>query len=169
MAAPKHNQFWKNRSTHGREKLFATPELLWEAAQEYFNWCDAHPWYKVEANKNPKALAKDKLIKVPTAIPYTLSGLCIYLDTCENWWREFRKRDTLSKDFMEVIARIEEIVRNQKFTGAAVGAFNHNIIARDLGMVDKGEMGFRDKDGNPADLPPIVKQVMIINGKEIEF
>ena len=40
MAAPKGNQFWMLRSKHGRDKLFATPEALWEAACEYFQWCD---------------------------------------------------------------------------------------------------------------------------------
>ena len=38
MAAPKGNQFWMLRSKHGRDKLFATPEALWEAACEYFQW-----------------------------------------------------------------------------------------------------------------------------------
>ena len=32
------------RSKHGRDKLFATPELLWDAACEYFQWCDENPW-----------------------------------------------------------------------------------------------------------------------------
>ncbi|MFC0183379.1 terminase small subunit [Pseudarcicella hirudinis] len=41
------------------------------------------------------------------------------------------------KIFLEVITRIEEIVYVQKFEGAAVGAFNANIIARDLGLADK--------------------------------
>ena len=48
MAAPKGNQFWKIRSRHGRTKLFETPELLWEAATEYFEWCEANPWNKTE-------------------------------------------------------------------------------------------------------------------------
>ena len=164
MAAPKHNQFWRNRTEHGREKLFATPELLQEAIHQYFNWVDGHPWYRNEAVKSGDLAGT--IVKIPVARPYTLTGLCIYLGASENWWKEFRKNDNLSKDFLAIITRTEEIIRTQKFEGAAVGAFNANIIARDLGMVDKGEMGFRDKDGNPTDPP---KQVMIIGGKEIEF
>ena len=34
MAANLGNQFWKNRSKHGRDKLFATPDLLWQAASD---------------------------------------------------------------------------------------------------------------------------------------
>ena len=55
MAAPLGNQFWKLRSKHGRDYLFATPEALWEAACEYFNWCDGHPWRKNEIVKSSEA------------------------------------------------------------------------------------------------------------------
>jgi|ERR1041385_4294650 hypothetical protein len=137
MAAPKGNQFWKLRSEHGRDYLFATPELLELEISAYFNWVDGHPWYKVEAVKSGDLAGS--LIKVPYARPYTLSGLCIYLNASENYWKEFRKRDGLSDDFMAIISRTEEIIRTQKFEGAAVGAFNANIMARDLGLVDKTE------------------------------
>jgi hypothetical protein len=43
------------------------------------------------------------------------------------------------KDFSQVITRIEKIIYNQKFTGAASGFLNPNIIARDLGLTDKVE------------------------------
>lgn len=166
MAAPTGNQFWKLRSKHGRDKLFETPELLWEAASEYFNWCDAHPWYKVEASKSPYAKKEDRLIKVPTVIPYTLSGLCVYMDASENYWKEFRKRD-LSKDFMAIVLRVEEIIRTQKFTGAAVGAFNASIIARDLGLADKQESRQVDKDGNDVEFGAI--RVILPEGMNIDF
>ena len=50
MAAPKGNQFWKLHSKHGRDTLFSTPDLMWEAACEYFQWCDDNPW-RVVKNK----------------------------------------------------------------------------------------------------------------------
>ena len=134
MAAPKNNQFWKLRSKHGRDKIFKTPELLWEAACEYFQWCDDNPWQKTETTIGTN---KNDIKVTPTERPYTLTGLAIYLDVSSSFWREFRKNEKLSKDFMSVITRIEEIIYTQKFEGAAVGAFNSNIIARDLGLADK--------------------------------
>lgn len=135
MAAPKNNQFWKQRSKHGRDKLFATPELLWEAACEYFEWSDKHPWKKNDfVGGGPKAGAK---VSVDTSRPYTLSGLCLYCDASRDWWNKFRA--SASDDFLGVITRIEEIIYTQKFEGAAVGAFNASVIARDLGLVDKSE------------------------------
>jgi hypothetical protein len=133
MSAPKGNQFWKLRSKHGRDKLFETPELLWEAATEYFNWVDGHPWYKVEAVKSGDNCGD--LIKIPLARPYTLSGFQLYIGASDTFWRKFKADD--HKDFVTVISEIEKAIYTQKFEGAAVGAFNANIIARDLGLTEK--------------------------------
>ena len=129
MAAPYGNQFWKLRSKHGRDKLFSTPDQLWEAASEYFQWCDENP-IESQDNKGTKNINTVKFNR-----PYTIKGLCLYLNTCEAWFKEFKKRD-LSDDFITVCRKIEDIIYNQKFEGAAIGIFNPNIIARDLGLAD---------------------------------
>jgi len=148
MPAPKGNKFWQLRSKHGRDKLFASAGLLWAAACEYFQWCDKHPWLKSEQVKVPAKAVKDEetgkyifppaIVELPTARPYTLHGLCNYLDCNTGYFRTFKRqlKDT-DKDFSAVITRIEETIYQQKFEGAAVGAFNANIIARDLGLVDR--------------------------------
>jgi hypothetical protein len=38
------------------------------------------------------------------------------------------------------IHKIEDIIYDQKFTGAVIGIFKENIIARDLGLTDKKEI-----------------------------
>ena len=145
MAAPTGNQFWKNRSEHGRQKLFESPLLLWEAACEYFNWSDAHPWWKNEPIKSGDRAGH--VMKVAVARPYTLAGLCIYLNASRNYWKELKKNRDLSEDFLAVIDNIEEIIYTQKFEGAAVGAFNANIISRDLGLAELSEIA--GKGGGP--------------------
>ena len=138
MGAPKGNQFWKLRSKHGRDKLFASPELLWDAACDYFQWCDENPWVKSEAIKSGDLAGT--IVRIPTARPYTLTGLCLYLDCNSKYFTEFEANLKESdKDFSEVITRIRETIYSQKFEGAAVGAFNANIISRDLGLADKQE------------------------------
>ncbi|MDM1294325.1 DNA packaging protein [Sphingobacterium sp. N143] len=138
MAAPKGNQFWKLRSKHGRDKLFGSSNLLWEAATEYFEWCDKNPWLKSEAIKSGDMAGT--VMQVPTARPYTLQGLCLFLDCNAAYFRQFKQSlPENEKDFSTVITRIEEVIYNQKFEGATVGAFNANIIARDLGLTDKQE------------------------------
>jgi hypothetical protein len=135
MAAPKGNRFWELRAKHGRDKLFQTPELLLEAAYEYFQWCEDHPWYKNEAIKS--GLNPGKIIKIPTAVPFTITGLLIYVGASSAYWRQFKLEN--HQDFSTVIETIEHIIYNQKFTGASVGIFNANIISRDLGLADKRE------------------------------
>jgi hypothetical protein len=130
MGAPEGNSFWKLRSKHGREKIFSTPDILWEAATEYFQWCEDNPWAEQDwVGKNGDEVKKYH------PRPFTLSGLCVYLDCSEQTIRDYGKRN----DFIEVYTRIEQIMRTQKFEGAATGFFNANIIARDLGLVDKSE------------------------------
>lgn len=148
------------RSKHGRDKLFATPELLWEAACEYFQWCDENPWTTRKAIQRtvPVRVGKGKNAKTeeqhhtqqessPTTRPYSLMGMCVYLGTCTSWWRNFRE-DCINKgdeDFLTVIARVEETIKTQQFEGACVGAFNANIIARTLGLADKQEVDHTTK------------------------
>lgn len=71
--------------------------------------------------------------------PFTWQGLCMYLDTSTAYFRQFKESNT-DKDFSTIISRIEDVIYRQKFEGAASGFLNHNIIARDLGLVDKKEM-----------------------------
>jgi hypothetical protein len=164
MAAPTGNQFWKLRSKHGRDKLFASSELLWDAACEYFEWCDNNPLKKTEQRKQtvivPKGFEGDMgdlyeaLVDLPVGRPYTLEGLCLYLDCSISYFRVFKARFLkeeegkeyskeelkLREGFATVISRIEQTCYRQKFDGAAVGNFNANIIARDLGLRDKTEL-----------------------------
>lgn len=151
--APIGNEFWKQRSKHGRDKLFATPELMWEAACEYFEWCNKNPWIKYEAIKSGDMCGQ--LVEIPTVIPYTMEGLCGYLDCNKAYFSHFEaaiadKDDQQSKDFSNVITRIRETLYQQKFTGASVGAFNASIIARDLGLTDKQDLTTNGKDVNPT-------------------
>lgn len=143
MAAPKGNQFWKIRSKHGRDKLFASEKLLWAAACEYFEWCDTNPFLEDNIEKVKINGVGEELKRVPLSRlrPYTLHGLCGYLDCSTSYFREFKSNPPKdSDDFLTVIVRIEEVIYNQKFSGAAAGFLNANIISRDLGLADKSEV-----------------------------
>lgn len=143
MPAPKGNQFWKLRSKHGRDKLFASPELLWEEACDYFQWCDKNPIEVAELMKSGDLAGTH--VNTPKARPYTLMGLCLYLDANTEYFRLFKgnlkpTENKEDEDFYRVIKKIEETIYNQKFEGASVGLFNANIIARDLGLKDNQDI-----------------------------
>jgi hypothetical protein len=127
MSAPKGNQFWKLRATHGRDLIFSSPTVLWEACTEYFEATDERKWVKKDW------VGKDAVeVERETDAPYTLTGLFVFLDIDRKTWDLYRNRE----DFIPICTRVEQIMFTQKFEGAAVGAFNPSIIARDLGLRD---------------------------------
>lgn len=146
MAAPEGNQFWKLRSKHGRDKLFSTPELMWEAACEYFESIDSNPYTKVEAKtvNIGDYQSEIALAHLPVMKPYTMQGLCRYLNCNDVYFNQFKenlkKDDPHYEGFSQILTRIRDIIYEQKFSGAASGFFNANIIARDLGLADKKEL-----------------------------
>lgn len=141
MAAPIGNQFWKARTTHGRKRLFESAETLWDACCEYFQWVEDNPLYESET---VKFQGQATLIEIPKMRAMTLGGLCIFLDISRGTWNEWRNVD----DFSEVLTRVEEIIRDQKFSGAAAELLNPNIIARDLGLADSSNIDHRSGDGS---------------------
>lgn len=138
MAAPKGNQYWKLRSKHGRDKLFATPELLWDAACEYFQWCQENPLEETKAFAFQGVITTAELPKMRAM---TMSQLCFYLNCNEAYFRTFKAQlPDGEQEFNTVIRDIEQVVYNQKFQGAAAGLLDANIIARDLGLKDNRDV-----------------------------
>lgn len=129
MGAPTGNQFWKARTKHGRDKIFANADLLWEACTEYFEWVEANPLW---ASKVTHYQGQPIDLPEPKMRAMTLGGLCLFLDISRDTWNEWRK----VKDFSEVVTRVEETIYHQKLSGAAADLLNANIIARELGLRD---------------------------------
>lgn len=140
MAAPKGNQFWKARSSHGRQPIFASPDDLWDACTQYFEWVEANPLWEDKLVTFQGAATHEPVAKMRAM---TLDGLCIFLDIDRKTWDLYRGRE----DFVPITSRVDQIIRTQKFQGAAADLLNPNIIARDLGLADKSEV--TGSDGGP--------------------
>jgi hypothetical protein len=130
MPAPKGNRFWEIRCKHGRDKIFKTPESLWEVSCEYFEWVDKHPLHEQKAFHSEGLITKTDVNRMRAM---TIYGLCRYLGITRTTWDEYKKR----QGFTDITGQIEAVIREQKFTGAAAGLLNANIISRELGMADK--------------------------------
>lgn len=132
----KGNTIWTRRSKHGRNALFESAELLLAAFQEYIQLCHDNPWYKKEVIKSGDAAGL--ILDVPCTIPYSIGGFCLYCDTYEGWWNQFKTSKTGQReDFTTVIRVIETTIKTQKFNGVTVGAFNATVMVRELGLVDR--------------------------------
>lgn len=140
MAAPKGNQFWRVRSSHGRKPIFPDPDILWDACCEYFEWVEANPLWEDRVMSYQGVNTHEPVAKMRAM---TVTGLCNFLDISLQAWTEYRTRN----GFGDVTTRVDQIIRDQKFAGAAADLLNANIIARDLGLADKSEL--TGKDGGP--------------------
>lgn len=156
MAAPIGNRFWEERSSHGRAPIFGSPEELWEACCEYFAWVDENPLYESKGFAFQGTVTEHNFAKMRAM---TVASLCIFLDISVQTWHEYRIR----KDFTEVTTRVDEIIRTQKFQGAAADLLNPNIIARDLGLADRSEL--TGKDGAPIAISRIERVIVDAPGK----
>lgn len=139
------NAFWQQRSKHGRDTLFNSPDLMWEAACEYFKWCDENPDYKSEnkiVSNGGNMGSSVELCEEPVRRPYTIHGLCLYLGCGLAYFRQFKESAAYKKykDFSTVIDNIEKTIYEDQFTGASNGFFNANIISRALGLIDKQDV-----------------------------
>lgn len=139
MSAPKGNKYWQLASNPGRPKKYS-PRTLWKKFNEYCKWIDENPFYEavivqkgitVENEKGEKKTSYQ--MGLPKMRPYTLTGFQIYANISHETWANYCKEE----EFLEVSTRIKDICFTQKLEGAASGFFNSNIIARDLGLVDK--------------------------------
>lgn len=128
---------WKARSKHGRDRIFKSPEKLWESACEYFKWVDENPLTKAIIHQGA-VTGTENLMRA-----MTVKGLCIFLGVNSKYFNDFNASLDLTKeidrDFSEVSIRIREIIDSQKFEGASAGLLNASIIGRDLGLTEKQE------------------------------
>lgn len=137
------NKFWEANSTYGRKPIFSNPDDLWAACVEYFNWVDENPLYEdklvtFQGNATHEPIAKMR--------PMTIEGLCIFLDIHRSTWNDWRTRNP---EFSEVVNKVDNVIYQQKFAGAAADLLNSNIIARDLGLADKTDHTSSDGSMSP--------------------
>lgn len=132
--------YWKWRGNTGKPKNLKSPKQLLEAAKEYFAWVDDNPLIKNDFIKSGDMAGS--IVAIPISRPYTWQGL-------EMWLRDkgllaklddYRSnKDQRYTEYADILAYISQIIFDQKYSGAAVGLFNSNLIAKDLGLVDRTE------------------------------
>ena len=148
--------YWEWRKRTGKPKAIKTPQKLWELACDYFKTIDERPFLKQEQRKSPIKIEKgaiidedlreeikNPVIELETIRPYTWAGFEAYLfekGIITNLDDYRQNVDNRYQDYVGIIRAIGKVMFAQKFEGAAAGAFNANIIARELGLADKSEL-----------------------------
>jgi hypothetical protein len=135
---------------NGRPKAFQDPAHFWEIAIGYFQKVDGAPWLKKDY-KGKDAYEVD----IPTQSPYLWAGFddyCLEMGICagaEHYRTASRNpeyREGTYKAFSGVVRAVDGIITQQKISGALVGAFNSNLVARIEGLADKTETDITVKE-----------------------
>lgn len=155
------NQYWRARKSHGAPLTFETADDLWQKCVEYFEWVEAHPLFEAQAFAYQGSV---KVKNLPKMRAMTLGGLCLYLGIHHRTWYSQKDRGS---DFEDVMDMAYEIIRAQKFEGAAAGLLNSNIIARDLGLASKHDLSSLDGTMSPRETDPraLAKAVALLMQK----
>lgn len=127
------NQLWRLRKTHGRPRKVKSSAALWKLACDYFEWIEENPIWEQQLVTNRGDYTR---VNVPHMHAMTIIGFCLHAGLKTSCYYEYRKLD----EFKDVCEQIENIIYEQKFSGAAANMLNQAIIARDLGLKDKSEI-----------------------------
>lgn len=128
------------RRKRGVLKKISSPDQLLGMAIDYMQEVDDSPFIIKDFIKGgPRA---GEVIEMKKQRPYTWMGFNTFVFNAVGLVRleDYKtNREGRYSEFVDVVRTIDGFFKTQKFEGAAVGAFNHNIIAYDLGMVKKVE------------------------------
>ena len=135
---------WREACSPGQPPKFTSPDQMWERATEYFAWVEDNPFLEERLAQSNGVPSHEEVKKMRAM---TQSGLCIFLNISTSCFDDYSNKEK----YLGVTKRIKEIIRDQKFSGAASGFFNANIIARDLGLKDTQETQHTGKNGGPIE------------------
>lgn len=125
----------------GRPKAIESPERLWELFCGYRKQVDENPFIKQDFIRGGD-LAGNK-VELETMMPYTWAGFEVYLfenKVATNLDKYKMNFENAYSEYVDIIRTIDKIIFNRNFSGAAVNAFNANLIARSLGLQDKQQI-----------------------------
>jgi hypothetical protein len=109
-----------------KHKYIETPEKLWDWFCDYVQWCKENPRIKIEY------VGKDgDRVETPLERPLTIEGFKIlcYEKGCDiqRYWNNV---DNAYDEYVTIITRIKDIIRENQISGGMVGLYNSNLTAR---------------------------------------
>lgn len=130
MAAPKGNAFAIGNS--GKPKTWETPEDLQRDIDAYFKECDSHT--------KPFITKQGLEIQVSSPLPYTIEGLCEYLDCDRKTLINYENREGY-EEFFHTIKKAKNKIQRDKVEKGLMGESNSAVTIFDL----KNNHGYKDK------------------------
>lgn len=113
-----------------------TPEMLWQNACRYFQWCDDNPIKAKKSITAGKEVGKE--VKVKISRPYTIKGMCLHCNIDERYLKDIRNTKETGSDYFIVVSKLLYIIYVQNVEYAMVGIFNPVFTSKILNL-DKEE------------------------------
>ena len=129
----------------GKPLKYPDPLEFQRKINQYFDWCDSQSKKVATSTKEGKLVPK----------PYTVSGLCVYLQIDSETLSEYGKRPLYSDSVKNAKKRIENWLEEAALTGAVNPIFSIFSFKNNFGWSDKQEVKF---NGNLA-LSTVLKEV----------
>lgn len=145
MAAEQNNNWWMARSKHGRDLIFSSPILMWEAACEYFE----HEKNRIDLKRTEIGWNRGNISveQVVCVVPYTWEGLCLFFGISLSYFRTRKyeilkkakegKLDEVDNDFLTVMETIGSVIFKQQIDNANAGTLKESLTAKYL-KLDQG-------------------------------
>lgn len=133
----------------GKKKVFDSPERLWAYACQYFEHVENNPIKEHDFIKGGN-LAGKVVLKIHPR-PFTWFGFESFLwvrGVCSSLGMYKNNRGGNYDEYQEVLEGIGNVMKSQKFDGAAVGMFKEGIISREIWGDAKNNGGEGNEGGN---------------------
>ena len=134
----------------GSPRKYFTPQDFLADVIRYFEWVDENPLQEELVFHTRGLITRSQADKMR---PYTKQGLATFLGIPVSRLESYKNRQ--EEGWAEAVEMIEQVIYEQKFSGAAAGLLNASIISRDLGLAEKTEVTGKTTviiDGDEADL-----------------
>jgi hypothetical protein len=120
----------------GRTKYIEDPKTIWEWFNEYRTWCKSNPrlvheYHGKDGEERIKPLERPLTHEGFLNFCYEQKGFDInayYYNVGDSY-----------EQYLSIITRVKEIIRQDQIEGGVVGQYNSNLTARLNGLVDKKE------------------------------
>ena len=120
------------------KKNIQSPDKLYELFIEYKTYCKNNP--KKENFFNHR---EQKQGSIDREVPLTWKGFEVFLfkhNVISRLEHYKANTDNAYSEYLDIIKAIDDEIYEDKFGGATAGIYQHNIIARDLGLSDKQDV-----------------------------
>lgn len=131
-----------------------TPEALWDMACLYFRGENDDTMIKKDFIRSGEAAGK--IVEVTTTRPFSWTSFelfLLYKGIRSNVFAIKNNDGDRYPEFKEVIRRIDNVIYEQKFDGAAIGGYNPQLIIRDLGLSEKVDANVKAEQPLFVDAP----------------